>query len=165
MRIETFVDDGLNTAVLAHLHDVDAPGIGTGKHPVLFLKLGDHAFDCTPGAEWFAASDTKEGILFFQDSRWRVPRLKIQLWTERDGVFRAGCFAQTALHADALGEAQHRPIGVIRERAGRACGYAGMAERAAFHIEQHRAEWRTGRERYNIHGRRRREMQFSKRSF
>src|SRR6478752_8979165 len=35
MRVEAFVDDGLDAAIRAHLDDIDPSGIGPLKHPVL----------------------------------------------------------------------------------------------------------------------------------
>ena len=61
---------------------------------------------------------------------------------QRDHLLRAGRLAQPALHAGILGEAQHRPLGIVDERAGRAGRHAGEAERAALDIDLDRAERR-----------------------
>ena len=75
MRIEAFVDHRLDTAVFAHLDDVDALRVGACKHPVLFLKLCDHAFDAALCSERLAAPDAVEGIFFLQHARRRIPRM------------------------------------------------------------------------------------------
>ena len=153
MRIEAFVDDGLNTAVFTHLYDVDAPSISTGKHPVLFLKCGDYAFDCTFRAERLATSDAMEGILFLQHPLRRIPRLEIEPRLQRNGVLGTGRFAQPALYADAFSEAQHCAVWIVRQRAGRTSVHTGVTERAAIDIQQHATEWRPGRKRHDIDGR------------
>ena len=120
MRIETFVDHGFDTAIFAHFHDIDAPRAGARKHPVLFLKFGNHALDRALGAEWFAASDAMEGVFFLQDTLWRIPRMKVELRLERDGVFRTGCLAQTACRpgrtGHGAGTTARADIGVDRYR-------------------------------------------------
>ena len=45
---------------------------------------------------------------------------KVEPRHERDHLLRTGRLAQPALHAGILGEAQHRPVGIVRQRAGRA---------------------------------------------
>ena len=82
---------------------------------------------------------------------------------ERDDLLRAGRLAQPALHAGVLGEAQHRPFGVRRQRAGRAGRHAGEAQRAALDIELDRAERRAFGQRHDVERRGRRAMQFAKR--
>ena len=79
----------------------------------------------------------------------------------RDDLLGAGGFAKPALHAQALGEAQHRAVGIVRQRAGRAGGDAGMAERAAFDIQLHAAEGRARRQRHDIDRRGRGEVKFA----
>jgi hypothetical protein len=61
---------------------------------------------------------------------------------ERDRGFGAGRGAEAALHAGAFGEAQHRLVGVVRQRARRAHADAGMAQRAGVEVEGHGAEGR-----------------------
>ena len=153
MRIEAFVDGGLNAAVFTHLYDIDAPSIGTGKHPVLFLKCGDYASDCTFRAERLATSDAMEGILFLQHPLRRIPRLEIEPRLQRNGVLGTRRFAQPALYTDAFSEAQHCAVWIVRQCAGRTSVHTGVTERAAIDIQQHATEWRAGCERYDIDGR------------
>ena len=80
----------------------------------------------------------------------------------RDDFLGAGGFAKPALHAEALGEAQHRAIRIIRQRAGRTGGDAGVAQRAALDIQLHAAEGRARRQRHDIDGRGRGEVKFAK---
>src|SRR6266852_3213010 len=140
VRIETLVDDGRDSAVFAHFHDVDPPGIVALEHPVLSLEFGDHAFDRALGAEWFAADDTFEGVFFLQYALRRVPCLEIESRNKGDGILGAGRFAQPALHAYAFGEAQHRAVRIVRESTGGTGRHARVAERAALKIERHAAK-------------------------
>src|SRR6185436_4230437 len=58
MRIETFVHDGFDAAIRAHLDDVEAFGVGALEHPVLLAaELGKHAVDRALGAEALSAAD------------------------------------------------------------------------------------------------------------
>src|SRR6185312_10096439 len=152
MRIEAFVDGGLNAAVFTHLYDFDAPSISAGKHPVPFLKCGDYAFNCTFRAEWLATSDAMEGILFLQDALRRIPGPEIEPRLQRNGVLGAGRFAQPALDADAFSEAQHCAIWIVRQCAGRTGVHTGVAKRAGVDIQQHSSEWRARCERHDIDG-------------
>jgi hypothetical protein len=93
MRIEAFVDDSLNAAVFTHLDDINPPGISTGKHPVLFLKCGDHAFDCAFRTERLATSDAMEGILLLQYLLRRIPRVEVEPWLQRNGALGTRPFA------------------------------------------------------------------------
>ena len=88
---------------------------------------------------------------------------EVDLRREADDLLRAGRLAQPALHAGVLGEAQHRPLGIVRQRAGRAGRHAGEAERAALDIDLDRAERRAGRQRDDIDRRGRRALQFAER--
>ena len=80
----------------------------------------------------------------------------------RDDLFRTGRFAKSALHAQAFGEAQHRAVGIVRQRPRRAGGDTGMAERAALDIEIDAAERRARRQRHDIDRRGRGKMEFAK---
>mgnify|MGYP003693610945 CR=1 FL=1 len=82
---------------------------------------------------------------------------------ERDHLLRAGRLAQPALHAGVLGEAQHRPLGIVAERAGRAGRHAGETERAALDIDLDRAERRARGQRDDVDRRRRGALQLAQR--
>ena len=82
---------------------------------------------------------------------------------ERDHLFRARRLAQSALHAGVFGEPQRRALRIVAERAGRAGGNAGEAERAAFDIDRDGAEWRAGRQRDHVGRRGRGVVQFAQR--
>src|SRR4029079_10330654 len=129
MRIKTFVHHRFDTTVRAHLDDVEPPGIGALEHPVLLAEFCQHAIDRALGAEGFAAGDAVERLFLLQHPR-RVPGLEVKTRLDGDDFFGAGGFAEPALHAEAFGETQHRAIGVIGQRAGRAGAEAGMAPRA-----------------------------------
>ena len=88
---------------------------------------------------------------------------EVELRRERDHLLRAGRLAQPALHAGVLGEAQHRPLGIVDERAGRAGRHAGEAERAALDVELDRAERRARGQRDDVDRRRRRALQLAQR--
>src|SRR3954470_11354912 len=113
MRVKTLVDDGFDAAIRAHLDDIEAFGVGALEHPVLLAEFGKHAIDRALGAERFAAGDAVEGLFLLQDAQRRVPRRKIQPRLERDDLFGTGCFAKSALHAQAFGEAQHGSIRIV----------------------------------------------------
>ena len=70
---------------------------------------------------------------------------EVELRLQRDDLLRAGRLAQPALHAGVLGKAQHRPLGVVGQRAGRAGRHAGQAQRAAGDVDLHRSERRARR--------------------
>ena len=78
------------------------------------------------------ATDTGEGLFLLEQLLRLFPGFEIELRHEADRVFRTGRLAQAALHAGALGEAQHRIIGIVGERARRADTDTGEAERAGF---------------------------------
>ena len=65
-----------------------------------------------------------------------------------------GGLAQAALHAGVLGEAQHRPLGIVGQGAGRASRDAGKAQRAARDVDLHRAERRARGQSHHIDRRR-----------
>src|SRR5216683_6171255 len=142
MRVEALVHHGFDAAIRAHLDNIDPPGVGALEHPVLLAELGKHAVDRALGAEGFAAGDAMERLFFLQHLQRRVPRLEIEARLERDDLFRTGRFAKPALHAQALGEAQHRAVGIGRQRIRRTGGDTGMAERAALDVQFHAAERR-----------------------
>ena len=81
--------------------------------------------------------------------------------TRRDRVFRTGRGAEPALHAKALGEGEHRLVGIVGERVGRAGADAGEAERAGLGLEGEPAEGRAGRQRHDADRRGRRRVQFA----
>ena len=94
-----------------------------------------------------------KGWLLFEHAGSRRGGAKIDLRLERDDFFRTGGLAQAALHASILGKAQHRLLGIVAERPGRAGRDAGKAQRAARHIEPNRAERRPRRQRQHGDGR------------
>src|SRR6185503_12310334 len=151
MRIETLVHNRLDAAIRAHLDDVEASGIGALEHPVpLAAELRQHAINRTPGAERFAAGDAVERLFLLQHALRRVPGLEVEARLDSNDFFGAGGFAEPALHAKALGEAQHRAIGIVRQRARRAGGDAGVAQRAALDIQFHAAEGGARRQWHDI---------------
>src|ERR1700704_6143382 len=135
MRVEAFIHHGFDAAVRAHLDDVEPPGVGALEHPVLLAEFCEHTLDRAPGAERLAAGDAMKRLFFLQDAKRRVPRLEIEPRLQRDDVLGTGRLAQPALHAKTLGEAQHRAVGIVRERGRRAGGDAGVAERAALDVD------------------------------
>src|SRR5947209_19708325 len=150
MRVETLVHHGFDAAIRAHLDDIDTPGVGALEHPMLVAELGEYALDRAFGAERLAAGDAVEWLFFLQHSQGRVPCLEIEARLKRDDFLRAGRFTKPALNAKAFGEPQHRALGIIRKRSCRAGRYAGMAERAALHVEVHAAERRALSQRHDI---------------
>src|SRR4029077_8984871 len=86
MRVEAFIDHGLDAAVRAHLDDVDSFGVGAPEHPMLLAKLGEHAVNRTLGAERLATGDTEERLLFLENAQRRIPCPKIQPRLERDDL-------------------------------------------------------------------------------
>src|SRR5215216_3393696 len=75
MRIETFVHDGFDAAIRAHLDDVETFGIGALEHPVFFAEFCEHAVDRALGAEGFAAGDAVERLFLLQHTPRRAPGL------------------------------------------------------------------------------------------
>src|SRR5207253_1243166 len=128
--IEVCFGGGDHAAVRAHLERVEAPSIAL-VHPVLAFELGDDALDRAFDAERRAAADAGERLLLLQDARGGGGGAEIELRLERDHLFGTGRLAQSALHAGILGEPQHRPLGIVEQRTGRARRYAGETERAA----------------------------------
>src|SRR5260370_846375 len=102
-----------------------------------------------------ACSSRSERIAFL-----RIARAQIILGGH--DLFRTSRFAKPTLHAQAFGKSKHRAVGIVRERARRTGGDAGMAERAALDIEVDAAERRPRRQRHDIDRRGRGEMQFAK---
>src|SRR6266850_6403548 len=113
VRIKTFVHHRFDTAVRAHLDDVEAPGVGALEHPVLLAEFCEHAVDRALGAERLAAGDAVERLFFLQHAQRRIPGLEVETRLDGDDLLGAGGFAEPALHAEAFGEAQHRAIRVI----------------------------------------------------
>src|SRR6478609_1659483 len=162
MRIEALVHHSFDAAIRAHLDDVETPGVGALEHPVLLAELGKHAVDRALGAERLTASDAIERLFFLQHAERRIPRREVEARFDADDFFGAGGLAKAALHAEALGKAQHRTVGIVRQRARRTGGDAGMAKRAAFDIQLHAAEGRARRQRYDIDGGGRGEVKLAK---
>ena len=102
-------------------------------------------------------------LLLLEHARRRGRGAEVELRRQADHLLRAGRLAQPALHAGVLGKAQHRPLGIVRQRAGRTGRHAGEAERAAFDIDLDRAERRAGRQRDHVDRRGRRAMQLAQR--
>src|SRR5947207_4258256 len=163
MRVEALVHHGFDAAIRAHLDDIDTPGVGALEHPMLVAELGEYALDRAFGAERLAAGDAIEWLFFLQHSRRRIPGLEIEARLKRDDFLRAGRFTKPALDAQTFGEPQHRALGIIRKRSRWAGGDAGMAERAALHVEVHAAERRALTQRYDIDRQRCGKMEFAKR--
>ena len=65
------------------------------------------------------------------------------------------------MHAGVFGKAQQRPLRIVEQRAGRAGGYAGEAERAALDVDLDLAERRARGERNDIDWSRRRACQLA----
>ena len=123
-----------NPAVVAHLDDVEALGRAF-VHPVLAFELGGHALDGALHAERLAAADAAERLFLLEDARAAACGAEIELRSQRDDLLGAGRLAQPALHAGVLGEAQHRPLRIIAQRAGRAGRHAGQAQGAAGDVD------------------------------
>ena len=162
MRVETLVHHRFDAAIRAHLDDVEAFGIGALEHPVLLSEFGQHAIDRAFGAERLAAADAVERLFLLQHALWRVPGLEVEPRLDGNDLLGAGGFAQPALHAEAFGEAQHGAIGIVGQRAGRAGGDAGVAQRAAIDIKLHGAERRARRQRHHVDRRGRGEVKLAK---
>ena len=113
MRIETFVYHRFDTAIRAHLDDVEAFGVGALEHPVLLAEFGQHAVDRALGAERFAAGDAVERLFLLEHAQRRIPGLEVETRLDGDDLLRAGGFAEPALHAEAFGKAQHGAIRII----------------------------------------------------
>src|SRR5829696_6036538 len=113
MRIETLIYYGFDAAIRAHLDDVEAFGVGALEHPVFFAEFCKHAVDRAFGAEGFAAGDAVERLFLLQHTQRRAPGLEVETRFEGDDLLGAGRFAEAALHAQALGEAQHRAIRIV----------------------------------------------------
>src|SRR5262249_60517104 len=98
----------------------------------------DRALD----AERLAAPHAVERLLLLEHARLGGGGAEIELRAKRDHLLRTGRLAQPALHASVLGEAQHRPLPIVAQRAGRAGRPAGETQRAALDLDLDRAEWR-----------------------
>src|SRR6476620_5489139 len=162
MRVEAFVDHGLDAAIAAHLYDVETFGVAALKHPVLLAELGEHAVDRALGAKGLAASNAKERLFLLQHAKRRVPGLEIEPRLKGDDLFRTSRFAKPALHAQAFGKSQHRAVGIVRQRPRRTGGDTGMAERATLDVEMDAAKRRTRRQRHDIDRRGRGQTQLAK---
>src|SRR5262245_17960086 len=158
--IELLLGDRDHAAVLAHLDHVEALR-RILEHPMLAFELGGDALDRALDAERLAAADAVERLLLLKHARGCGGGAEIELRGERDHLLRAGGLAQLALHAGVLGEAQHRPLRVVDERAGRAGRYAGEAERAALDVHVDLAERRACGQRDHVDRRRRGSLQLA----
>src|SRR5262249_43316055 len=152
VRVELLLGDRDHAAILAHLDDVETLR-GLLEHPVLAFELGSDALDRALDAERLAAADTVERLLLLQHARAGGGGAEVELRGESDHLLRASRLAQAALHAGVLVEAQHRALGVIDQRTGRAGRHAGKAERAPRGIDLDRAERRALRQRDDVDGR------------
>src|SRR4029079_1077566 len=152
--IELLLSDGHYPAVLAHLDHVEAL-CGILKHPVLAVEFRDHALDRALDPERLVATDAVERLLLLEHARTRGGGAEIELRPQRDHLLRARRLAQPALHAGIFGEAQHRPLGIVAERAGGAGRHAGTGERAPLDIDAHRAEGRARGQRDDVNWSRR----------
>src|SRR4029079_19092909 len=86
MRINTFVHHRFDTAVRAHLDDVEPPGIGALEHPVLLAEFCQHAVDRAFGAEGLAAADAVERLFLLQHALRRVPGLEVETRLDADDL-------------------------------------------------------------------------------
>src|SRR4029453_6782426 len=111
-------------------------------HPVLAFELGNNAVNRAFHTERLAAANTSEWFLFLESAGYRGGGAEIELRFERDYLLWAGRFAESALHAGILGKPQHRPLGIVRQRPGRAGRHAGEAQGAAVDIDLNGAERR-----------------------
>ena len=82
---------------------------------------------------------------------------------ERDDLLRTGRLAQPALHAGILGEAQHGPVGIVRQRAGRAGRDARRGTACSRNVDLDRAERRSGGQRNGVGRGRGRAVEFAQR--
>src|SRR5690606_8808985 len=131
VRVETLGDHGADPAVLAHLEDTTARlALRAGIHPVGGELVAD-PLDRRAGAERLAAGDAVEGLLLLHHPARHIPGGDVDPRREGDDLLRAGGGTKAALDAEALGEAQHRPLRVVGEGTGRTDRGAGEAERAA----------------------------------
>src|SRR5215475_11917657 len=117
--IELLLGDRHHPAVLAHLDHVEALR-GILEHPVLALELGGDALDRALDPEWLVAADAMKWLFLFEHAGARCRGAEIELRTQGDHFLRACGLAQPALHAGVFGKAQHWPLRIVAERAGRA---------------------------------------------
>ena len=111
-------------------------------------RASPHPLDRAPRAEGLAAARcSAKGSSSLSTRARRLPGGEVEPRHERDRVLGAGRGAQPALDAQALREAQHRPVGIVGQRRGRAGADAGEAERAGVGVEVEPAERRAGRQR------------------
>src|SRR5262249_26133957 len=150
--IELLLGDRDRPAVLAHFDHLE-PRRRVLEHPVLARELGGDTLDPALDPERLAAAGAVERLFFLEDARGGGGGAEIELRRQRDHLLRAGRLAQAALHAGVLGEAQHRPLRIVAERAGRAGADAGEAERAALDVDRDLAERRALRQRDQVGGR------------
>src|SRR5215212_2929191 len=130
---------------------------------MLAFELGGNMLDRALHAKRLAARDACKRLLLLEHVRTRGGGAEIKLRHERDYLFGAGGLAETALHAGIFRKTQHRPFGIVAERAGRTGGYAGETEGAALNVEPYFTERRTRRQRDHVDRRGRGEVQFSQR--
>jgi hypothetical protein len=130
---------------------------------VLALELGDDALDRALHPERLVAADTVERLLLLEHARAGGGGAEIELRPQGDHLLRAGRLAQSALHAGVFRKSQHRPFGIVAERAGRTGRHAGEAQRAALDVDLDRAKRRARGQRDDIDRSRRRALQFPQR--
>src|SRR5262249_45905793 len=134
IRVEPLLGDRHNPAVLAHLDQVEAL-CGILEHPMFALELGGDALDRTLDPERLVAADAMKRLFLFEHAGAGGRGAEIELRPQRDNFLRTRGFAQSALYASIFHKAQHRPLGVVAERAGRTGRHAGEAERAALDLD------------------------------
>src|SRR5712671_6744514 len=149
MGVEALFGNDGNAAILAHLDDVKAAW-RVLLHPVLAFELGGDPLYRAFDAERLAAANTRERLLLLEHARRVSGIAEGEPRCEADHFFRAGRLTQAALHASIFGEAQQRPVGIIRQRSGRASRHTRQAERAALDIDLDGAEWRSGGQRDDV---------------
>ena len=127
----------VDAAFVAHL---DHPrGSRIGEHGVVAGQLLHDLFDRRSDPEKAAAFDAGKGLFLMQDGLREGGVGQVQLWLQRDRLFRADVGAETALQASVLLKAKLRQIGVASQSARWAERDAGQAQRAGLGIDRHRA--------------------------
>src|SRR6185437_16559704 len=110
------------------------------------------ALDRAPDAERLVAANAVKRLLLLEHARRRDRRAEVEARRQADHLLRTGRLAEAALHAGIFGEAQQRPLGVVRQRAGRTRRHTRQAKRAALAIDLDGAEWRPNRQRDDFCG-------------
>src|SRR6202040_2176992 len=90
VRIEAFLGDGGDAALLTHFDDVKAAG-GALIHPVLALQLGDDALDRALNAERLAAAHAGERFFLLEHACRGRDGAEVDPRDEADHLFGAGC--------------------------------------------------------------------------